>query len=325
MNQNYLKFIRKFGKNKVLTNEPLKKHTSIKIGGPTDLFFPASTKQELIEAIIFCRQNKIPFFIFGGGSNTLLSDKGFKGVVIKNKTDQIKILKITGNVKAKKTTIKNVYLEVDSGVLTNRLVRYCLDEGWGGLEHFLGLPGTIGGAIWGNSHYNDQLIDENVYQIKILNTSLTTETLAKNQCGFDYNDSRFKKTNEIILSATFILEKKDKKILWQKAESALKKRSESQPKEPSLGCVFQNIKKSEAIMHSTPNQTQSAGYLIEVCGLKSTQIGSAKISETHGNFIVNLNGAKATDVLKLIQLVKEKVYQRFNLKLNEEIVIIKEE
>jgi UDP-N-acetylmuramate dehydrogenase len=323
MKPNYLKFIKKFGKNKVLINEPLKKHTSIKIGGPADLFFQAATQQELIDTITFCSQNKIPYFVLGGGSNTLIPDKGFRGLVIKNKSDQIKILKITGNIKAKQAAIKSILLEADSGVLTNRLVRYCLNEGWGGLEHFLGLPGTVGGAIWGNAHYDGHLIDENVFQVKILDASLQAVTLLKDQCRFAYQDSRFKKTNEIILSAIFILERKDKRVLWQRAEQSLQKRSASQPQQPSLGCVFQNIKKSEAMMLSTPNQTQSAGYLIEVCGLKGTQIGSAKISETHGNFIVNLNGAKAADVLELIQLVKEKVYQRFKLKLNEEIVIKK--
>ncbi len=324
MTVNYQRFIKKFGKDKVLTQESLKKHTTIKVGGPADLFFTTSSQQELIDAVKFCRQNKIPLFILGGGSNLLPSDKGFRGVVIKNKTNQIKILKVIGNIKAKKTSIKNVYLEADSGVLFNRLVRYCLDEGWGGLEHFLGLPGTVGGAIWGNAHFDGRLLDEKIHQVKILNSSFKSETLQKSECRFDYNYSRFKETSETILSSIFLLERKEKGKLWQKAERSLKKRTRTQPKEPSSGCVFQNIKKSEAMIHMTPDQTQSAGFLIEACGLKGTRIGSAKISENHANFIVNLNGARASDVEKLIQLAKDKVKKRFALDLKEEIVFLGE-
>lgn len=297
----------KLGRGKVKEDEPLSLHTTFKIGGPAQFYFEAEKTEELFEAVNLCRNLGLPFFILGGGSNVLVSDIGFKGLVIKNKSREIKILKYKGEVKEQKLKVKNVLIEADSGVSLNQLVRYTLEEGFSGLELFLGLPGTVGGAIFSNAHFGQKQMRDFLLGIKLL----TPEGEMKEEKKDHFS------SQEILLSAIFSLEKERKEILWQKASEALKYRRQTQPLEfPSAGCIFKNI--------FTPLTPLSVGFLIEQCGLKGKEIGGAKISEKHANFIVNKGGARAEDVVKLINICKRKVKEKFGLKLTEEIIYVGE-
>lgn len=300
MSDNFQILEEKLGRGRIKVNEPLSLHTSFKIGGPANFFFEANSCEEVTNAVNGAEELKLPYLILGGGSNVLVGDKGFPGLVIRNKSKNIKVLGYSGKVKSRQSEVQNVLLEVDAGVPFNQLVRFTIEEGLGGLEEFLGLPGTVGGAVMDNSHWHEKKIDELL---------VSKKTLGKG----------------IILSVVFGLKKDNKDILWQKARQAVEYRQRTQPLGfPSAGCTFRNVKKSEAARIGTPNLTTSAGFLIEAAGLKGTQVGNAQVSTVHANFIVNLGGASAANVLELINLIKAKVKEKFNVTLKEEIVRVGE-
>jgi UDP-N-acetylmuramate dehydrogenase len=252
-------------------NVSLKNYTTFKIGGPAKYFFEAKKKEDLIGAVIAAKKMKLPFFIFGGGSNILVSDEGFKGLVIK-------------------------YGQPLSLYVFN------------GLEWAVGIPGTIQGAVWGNAGAFGKSMKDVVKEVEVFDLKNKKIKILKNKdCKFGYRDSIFKQNkNLIILSAKI----KSKKSNPKKMKEYLNYRKKTQPLNlPSAGSIFKNPKGF------------SAGELIEGCGLKGKRIGNVKISEKHANFIVNLGGGKAKDVMKLINLAKKKVKEKFGITLEEEVVI----
>ena len=253
----------------VRLNEQLAKYSSFKIGGPADLFLVCKSNQGFKRAVKAAKKLEVPYFILGGGSNLLVSDKGFRGLVIKNQARQVRFTQ--------------ELVEVDSGFLMNQLVKKTIDKSLAGLEDFFGLPGTVGGAISGNAHF----------QVKNIKSVV----------------SKVKKIDNVIFSVVFKLKPANKKELWQKAKEAAVYRKTTQPLNyPSAGCIFKNP------------DSQPAGYLIEQCGLKGNKIGRAMISSEHANFIVNTGGATFQDVLRLIKLCQKKVKEKFGVKLEEEII-----
>lgn len=325
MTDKYQKLKQIFAK-RLKENEPLAKHTTFKIGGPARFYFEAQNQEDLLLAVRTCFVQKIPYFILGGGANLLVSDQGFEGLVIKNKTEKIKVLKYQGKVASFprwQTQLDLVLIEADSGVILNKLVRFTLEEGFAGLECFLGLPGTVGGAIFMNAHFQDQFVGDRLGKAKILTPQGEEKEVAPSYFRFGYDQSILQKTGEILLAAIFKLKSSPKEILWQKAMTALKRRLATQPQGlPSAGSVFKRISQVEAWRLGTPNFTQSAGFLIEACGLKGKKIGQAQISPSQANFIVNLGRAQSSDVVELISLAKQKVKEKFNLDLEEEIIYV---
>ncbi len=290
------KFEEKLGRGRIKTDESLSAHTTFQIGGPADFYFEANSTEEITKAAETANKLKIPYFIVGGGSNILVGDKGFRGLVIKNNSRNIKIVSYKGTIKKGKFDTADVLVEVDTGVPFNQLVRFTLEESLSGFEEFLGLPGSVGGAVTVNAHWRDKRVRDFI---------VSQKTLDKN----------------LVLSVVFKLKKEDdKEALWQKAQQTIAYRQNRHPVNPSAGCIFRNIEKSKAVFLGTPKATTAAGFLIEAAGLKGTQIGNAQISPQHCNFIVNLGGAKASDVLSLIDLTKEKVRKKFKVKLDEEII-----
>jgi len=301
MKNKYQKIIDFLGKNRVKLNEPLAYHTTFKIGGPADLFYEAKNEEELIKVVSITRKIRTPFFILGNGSKLLVGDKGFRGLVIKNKNKKIEI-------EEESETPKVV---AGSGLYIEDLTRELQKKSIGGLEFMVGIPATVGGAVRGNAGAWQQAIGDKITRVRILTSEGKTKWLKKAECEFAYRQSRFKRTDEIILEVEFILEKEDQKDIEKKIAENLEKRK-NQPKEPSVGCIFVNPK------------PKSAGELIEKCGLKGVTIGGAQISPKHANFIVNLGGAKADDVVGLITLARQKVKEKFGIELEEEIVRIGE-
>lgn len=323
----YQKFIKSFDKKFLLTdqlklNESLAFHTTFKLGGPAKIFLAAKTGEELVKVVSLCRKLSLPFLILGQGSNILIGDSGFKGVVIKNKAKKIKILGYKGKVRNLRIKVKNIFVEASSGVFVNQLVRYTLNEGLEGLENFLGLPGTIGGAIYTNAH-NLKVGDffgDHLTEAYLLTSSSKVKKVTQEYFDFSYDKSKIQHTGEVVLSAIFSLKLADKTKLWKKANEVMDYRLRTQPLGKfSAGCIFKNIKKSEAMRASTPGFTTSAGFLIEAAGLKGKKIGGAQVSTVHANFIVNLGRATASDVIKLIEIIKKKVKEKFGVRLEEEI------
>jgi len=272
---------------KINKNIFLAKYTTFRIGGLAKYFLEAKNREEIIKAVKFAKSKKLPYFILGSGSNILVSDKGFNGVVIKITASRI---------------IKNYnIIKADAGVKLSALLNFCLKNNLSGLEWLAGIPGTAGGAIYGNAGAFGHSMAELVQEVKILNNKL-------HDLKFSYRDSVFKKNKQIILSIKLKLKKASQKAIKEKIKKYLQQKKATQPLNyPSAGCIFKN-----------PNK-KPAGYLIDQCGLKGRKIGQAQISQKHANFIVNLGKAKAIDVKKLINLAKKEVKAQFNIDIKEEI------
>lgn len=325
MKDSYNFFANAFREEAIQLNEALAKHTYMKVGGPADLFFIANSIDELTKAVKEAIKLKIPYFILGGGSNILVGDKGFRGLVIKNRAQNIAIRKYTGNIKNKKLAVDKAEVEADSGALTNLLVRRTIQEGLAGLEYFLGVPGTIGGAIYNNSHYHEELIGNFVEKVLVLDKKGYEKSYLQEEMLFSYDYSILHKTKEVVLKVTFRLRGGDSKEIWKKAEKFVKIRSETQPLGlPSSGCMFKNPTLDKKESEKKAEKTLSAGELIDYAGLKGTTVGGARVSEKHANFIVNTGGATTKDILNLINLVQNEVKKKFKVKLEMEVVKVGE-
>ena len=314
----------KLGKGTITENEILANHCTWRVGGPARFWYEAKSSDSLIKAIFIAQELGLPYFVLGGGSNILFSDSGFNGLLIKNSSSQIKILATRGKINNKILT-KDVYVESETGVTFNRLVRFTLEDGLSGMEPFLGQPGTVGGAMYINAHFpaRKKFIGDLVHSAKILKNDGKVEEVVCRYFKFGYDESCLQHTKEIVLSVVFRLTKSVREKVWEEANKTIAYRQISQPQGyPTAGCTFRNISKADALVLSTPNFSQSAGFLIDKCGLKGHSVGGAQISDKHANFIINKNHAKAGDILKLIELCKKQVKNKFGASLREEIVYV---
>ena len=317
----------KLGKNRIKTGFPLSSITTYRVGGPAEYFFQAITTEELIKAIEIAKFLDLKLTLLGGGSNVLISDKGLKGLVIRNESNNITIYKRIGKINHGKLNTQEVILEVDAGVLMNRLVRYTCDNGLKGLEYHLGLPGSVGGAIYNNSKWTKPLtyIGDSLSEAILVNNEGKLKKVDINYFKFAYDFSILQKTHESIISIFFHLTQEDPKILWQRANDVMKYQQLTQPMGvKSAGCVFKNIYIADAMRIGTPNHTLSAGYLIDQTGLKNFSIGGAKFSDKHANFIINTNNAVASDIYALIKEAQERVFHKFKVKIEPEIMLLGE-
>src|SRR3989344_5889581 len=277
------------GPLRVFENELLSKHTYFKIGGPARLFFTAKSVEDLKLALSTAHSRGIPFIVLGGGANVLVSDKGFDGLVIKNQAFGVKLVGIKGTIGKTGRGIKNALIWSASGTLMNQLARFTIDQGLSGLEFLLSVPGTVGGGLKINAHFE-------VEKGEFIGNRLTSAVLFDWKNGeektvdykyfeFGYDKSKVQQTGEIVLEALFRLDAiKDKSVLWQKAMDDVKRRNEEQPIGVACsGCIFRNIEDAEAARLFTPNLTTSTGYIIEKLGFKGQRIGGAQISEKNAN------------------------------------------
>ena len=274
----------------------LKNYTTFRIGGRARYFFAAGTKEKIIWAIKRAKEKKLPFFILGGGSNLLVSDEGFKGLIIKIQNTKYQIL--------------NTKIIAEAGTPLGQLVNIAAISGLSGLEWAVAIPGTIGGAVFGNAGTPEGSMKDIIRKVEVLDVKdLSFKTYNSKECKFNYRSSIFKKKkNLVIISAELQLKKGDKNKIKEKIKKYLNRKKEKQPLNcPSAGSVFMN---PEGFF---------AGKLIERAGLKGEKIGGAEISEKHANFIVNSGKASGQDVIKLINLIKKQVKKKFKVVLKEEI------
>jgi len=275
-------------------NVSLAEYTSFKIGGKAKYFYIANNKEDLIKTIKEAKDLKV--FILGGGSNVLALEEGYDGLVIK-----LNLRKYSFN--------NDIYVE--AGVSWGELLGATVEKSLTGLEWTAGLPGTVGGAIYGNSQAFHVKTSDIIKEVEVLDLNdLSIKALT--DCQFSEKNSIFKKNkNLIILSAVFKINKGDKKEIQKKIAENLQFRKEKQPLGyASAGSVFIN------------NSDKPSSYLIEQAGLKGKRIGNAQVSEKHAGFIINLGGASSKDVLELISIVKKEVKDKFDIDLIEEIEII---
>jgi len=303
-------------------NVSLKAHTTFNIGGPAEYFFIAKKKEDVIKAIAIAKKLKLPLFIFGGGSNLLVSDAGIKGLVVRMKSSS-KIFDV----------LPKNRIEAYAGVSLGNVVSFAIKKSLQGLEWAGGLPGTFGGAIRGNAGAFGGEMKDTVVKVQALDHSFKLRNFSYTQAQFSYRSSIFKEKGWTIVSAIVALKKGNKKELRAIADSRITYRKEKHPLEyPSAGSVFKNVdvKKipakflklfSEKIKED-PFPIVPAAWFIIGAGLAGKQIGQAQISKKHSNYIVNLGGAKAKDVLALVQLVKKEVKKEYDIELETEVQFI---
>jgi UDP-N-acetylmuramate dehydrogenase len=297
----------------LLENEPMNKHTSFKVGGPARYFVKAESLDDLKKALDLAREKGIPFFILGNGTNLLVSDKGFDGVIITLAGDFSSI-----------EDLGNGAFKVGAAIPLGRFARSVLKQGFAGIHKLAGIPGTLGGAIYMNAGAYGQEIGTSCTQVTVLDSDGNIREFAASECEFGYRQSIFQKNNAIILSATFLLPTaaslgKTTADLEAELAECMAKRKASQPLNmPNAGSTFKRLSVGAA---DTPAQI-APGYYIEQAGLKGYRIGGAEVSTVHANFIVNAGEVTASDIKKLSEYVQQKVAEKFGIQLHREIILL---
>lgn len=300
----------------VQKNIPLSHYTTFEIGGPAKFFVQVSTKFELIEAINFAKEKNLPYLVIGGGSNLLISDEGFSGLIIKNSINSID---------QKGTTIT-----VGSGTTLTELINFTVENGLGGLEKLIGIPGSVGGAVYGNAGAYGQTICGNIIEVHALDNGQEI-ILSKTECEFSYRDSNFKRNHLIILEIVFKLPKADPNILREEMDNTLMDRLKKYPQSlRSAGSFFKNIPVGKVTSESLKLIPEDkinhgkipVGFLLEAVGAKNESLEDIKVLQNHANTIINTGNGSYYNVLKLAEILAKKVKDKFGIDIEPEVQII---
>ena len=290
-----------YSKDEVKINALMKEHINFEVGGPADILLIPSKVEQIIESIKICKENNIPYFVMGNGSNLLVKDGGIRGVVIK----------LTGLTNLE---VKDEEIKADCGVMLKELSDKALENSLTGLEFACGIPGSVGGAVFMNAGAYNGEIKNVIKEAEVITSSGEIITLSKDELELGYRTSKVMKDNSIVINATFKLEKGNKEEIKETIDDLTKKREEKQPLEyPSAGSTF---KRPEGYF---------AGKLIQDSGLKGYSIGGAAVSSKHSGFVINKGNATAKDILDLIAYIQEKVKKQFGVELHTEVRIIGED
>jgi UDP-N-acetylmuramate dehydrogenase len=303
---------RELGVERVRTAETLAPYTTFRIGGPADLFYEPRTADELAAALLAARRHGVPYFLLGLGANILVGDRGFRGMVIRNLARRLEFLPEPGRLRAESGAV--VYPD---------LIDAAIARGLSGLEHYAGIPSTVGGALWQNLHFlspapereRTQFIAEVTREAEILTSEGERRTVDVAYFELGYDTSILHHRPDVVLAATFQLAPGDSERMRRIVAENLEWRHERHPpldSEPSAGSIF---KKIDGI---------GAGRLIDECGLKGTRIGGAEVTRRHANIFINAGGATAADVRALIAHCQEAVERRTGYRLEAEISLVGE-
>jgi UDP-N-acetylmuramate dehydrogenase len=294
-------------------DEPLAPYTTLKIGGPADLFVEATSADVLANAVLAARETGVPYFVLGLGANILIGDRGFRGLVIRN----------TARAHEFRPNGDECVLWTESGAIVKDLIQESVRKGWSGLEHYVGIPSTVGGAVWQNLHFlspapereRTMFIAEVFESCEILSEENERKTVDAAYVHFGYDDTVFHHRRDIVLSVRFRLRRGDPAVLNRILQENLSWRGARHPWldwHPSAGSIF---KKIEGV---------GAGRLVDQCGLKGFRVGDAQISHMHANIMVNLGAATAKDVRALIAHAQKAVEEQHGVRLEPEIGFIGE-
>lgn len=298
--ENLLKIL---GKENVFEEEIMQKHTSFKTGGKADFFVTVDSIEKLKELLEFINEENIPNFIIGNGTNLLVTDEGFRGIIIKLNFKNIQIDK------------KEEYaiLKIEAGYPLTGLKKVAIENGLDNIEFLTGIPGTIGGAVKMNAGAYGGEIKDILLETKVMDRKGNVFVLHNEEQKFSYRKSLFMEKDYIILETTLKTGYKDSETVREKIEDLFNQRKEKQPLEyPNAGSTFKR------------NEKFITAKLIDECGLKGFSVGGATVSEKHAGFIVNKNNATSKDILDLIEIVKTKVYEKTGEKIELEIIILGE-
>jgi UDP-N-acetylmuramate dehydrogenase len=306
----YEKLAARLDDTQLTRDEPLAPYTTFRIGGPADLFYSTRTAEDLATAVLAARELRVPYFVLGLGANILVGDKGFRGLVIRNHAGAF-------------TFSEDGLLRVESGAVMGDLIPEAVERGWSGLEHYVGIPSTVGGAVWQNLHFLEpeperkrtMFIADVFHSCELLTAENERKTVDKEYMQFGYDTSVLHYRDDIALAVTFQLERRDKSVMHRIMQENLSWRGARHPWlqfHPSAGSIFKKI------------EGMGAGRLIDQCGLKGHRHGNAQISHIHANIMVNLGKATARDVRELIAIAQDAVEKKFAVRLEPEIGFIGE-
>ncbi len=294
-------------------------YTTFKIGGPAKYFCLAQSIADVQEAITFAKEKNLKIFVFGGGSNLLITDAGINGLVIK--------------LDLQKLEFEDNLVKVGAGVNLAYLLNQSLEHGLTGLEFATGIPGTVGGAVRGNAGTYGQAMGDVTQNIQYLDEDYQLQNMSASEANFAYRHSIFKEKNYLILEVALKLQISDIEVAKNLVKERLAYRQNTQPNDPSAGCIFKNIAFEEAEIDALrnkgieidkflANKKIPAAYLIEKAGLKGKTIGGAQVSEKHANYIINTGQAKAEDVLILTSFIKQQIRDKYGIQLIEEVQFV---
>ena len=306
----YEKLAARLNGSQLTRDELLAPYTTFRIGGPADLLYSTQTADDLAAAVLAARELQVPYFVLGLGANILVGDHGFRGLVIRNRASHFSFSD-TG------------LLRVESGAVIGELIPEAVERGWSGLEHYVGIPSTVGGAVWQNLHFLEpeperkktMFIADVFHSCELLTQENDRKTVGSDYMQFGYDTSVLHHRDDIALAVTFQLERGDTAAMHRVMQENLIWRGARHPWlqfHPSAGSIFQKI------------EGMGAGRLIDQCGLKGYRHGNAQISHIHANIMVNLGGATARDVRELITIAQDAVEKRFSVRLKPEIGFIGE-
>lgn len=285
---------------RVSRNIPLAPYTTYRIGGPAGLFIEPRNINELKSSVKAAREHKVPIFILGGGSNVLISDEGFDGVVIRLSGDFNRV------------DIHDNEITCGAAFPVPKLVAECSHKGFREIVRLAGIPGWAGGAVYMNAGTFGEYFGDIIERVDVLSPDYQLRTLANSECCFSYRNSRFQKSNEIILTCTFHCTADDPQNVLNEVKSRLERRKMTQPVDLfSCGCAFKN-----------PGGEKTAAQLIEEAGLKGQRCGDAVVSPLHANFIVNDGNAKAADIIWLLALIRRRVRELYGITLVTEVQLV---
>ena len=298
MNNNKIenKFCTCLGSDNVKLQEPMSKHTTFRIGGPADFYLCPHSTKEVQQTVQICKEENLPYFILGNGSNLLVSDKGYRGVIIqlwKNFSD---------------ISVKDCCITAKAGALLSKVAAEALEEGLTGMEFASGIPGTIGGAVFMNAGAYGGEMKDIIKEVKVLDDQGEVRVLSNEEMKLGYRTSIVKEKGYTVLSAVLQLKKGDVSVIRETMEDLKNRRTSKQPLDmPSAGSTF---KRPEGYF---------AGKLIKDSGLRGFSVGGAQVSEKHCGFVVNKGGATAEDVTALIREVQRRVKEKFGVELETEV------
>ncbi|MFC1593994.1 UDP-N-acetylmuramate dehydrogenase [Candidatus Omnitrophota bacterium] len=313
----YYRELKQLVKATIKAREPLSKHTSFRIGGPAQLWVEPADEGALQKLLRFAQAKRIPVSIIGAGSNMLIKDTGIRGIVISLSAAPFKKIEQKGKR----------HLVVGSGVHLNRLIAFTAEHSLGGCEFLSGIPATVGGALVMNAGTNStrrgkrtrNSIGDIVQEVIVMDYSGRVRTLKRNKLQFWYRGSNL--SPYIILSAKLHVQPKPSYKIKRELHKYISLRQSTQETRfPSAGCIFKNFEFNTAF--SVGNESLSAGWIIEQCGLKGRRVNDAVISRKHANYIINRGSARAEDVMKLMEIIRRTVNKKFRIILNPEIKIL---
>jgi len=306
------------------TDIKLAPYTSIGVGGPADYFYEAKTADELKNAVLTAKEKNIPYIIFGGGTNVLVSDDGFRGLVIVARNNNYEIHPHTKNFGV---GVDGVTITAGAGIVLGVLLNNSVKAGLQGLEWSAGLPGSLGGAIYGNAGTFGKSIGQFIEEVTVLEPSGDIRKYTPEECGFGYRQSNFQNMpGTVIISAKLKLQQGNVERLKEEIKKNALWRAQNHPPYKSCGCVFRNATfTKEARLPQDENEPVAwfdkvpAGWLIDQAGLKGKKLGGFTVSDVHGNFLINDGTGTAEQLEQLISEIKKDIKDKFNLDLEEEV------